>query len=419
MQPDLTELLQRIDEAIDDEDYSRAHQLAIDNWHNLQDPAVLRERVALALATSGNKRLASEVYDLVARHYANAGYPTRALAAIKQMQELNPSSTQLLDHFTTLYSVRSPFLERDLRQPEAPDPVDELTLDVEVDGEDDDIRDRAFELATEPANTAERPGSLPALPLLSLLPPKALRRLLDELQYEIHDESQPILGPDLPGDDLFWAVGSNLLVTDDDTDPMRVPTGTLLGLNNFSQPPADAAYTVFSQPGSECLRLSRQSIDELTDEFPDFPNRLATLYRHALTEGLFRRHPLFADLDDQAFDELPDRFTGLQLGDDTVLIRQNKITPGLYIVLDGSVEIVRRREDDDVSIDTLHPGSILGEIGLLDPRPAPVTAITGGSAHVLFMDRDDFVEFADDNPSLARIAADRAQQRTERIMDAL
>lgn len=420
MQTDLSELLQRIDQAIEDQNYSRALQLAVDNWHNLQDPAMLRERVALTLATSGNKRRASEVYDLVARHYANAGFPTRALAAIKQMQALNPSSTQLLDHFTTLYSVRSPFLERDLRQPRLPDPVDDLQLDVDTDGVDfDELMEQAFTLATEPDNTAERPGSLPALPLLSLLPPKALRRLLDEIEYEIHDESQPIFSPDLDGEDLFWTVGANLVVTDGDADPLRIPAGTLLGLNNFGNPEASPSYTVYSQPGSECLRLTAEAIDGLTDEFPDFPNRLSTLYRHALTEGLLESHPLFAELHDQARDQVPELLTGLQLRGDTVLIRQNKISPGLYIVLDGNVQIVRQRNSDDVTIETLKPGDILGEIGLIDPRPVPVTAITDGPAHVLFMHRDQFVEFADRHPSLARAASERAENQTSRIMNAL
>ncbi len=418
MQTDLIELLQRIDEALERDEPRRALRLILKNWNNLADPAPLREKTALTFATAGKKRQAAEIYDLVARHYANAGYPTRSLAAIKQMQNLNPSSTQLLDHFTTLYSVRSPFLERELALQDFPKPADELQLDVDDDGADDDVFSAAFDRATDAQNTAERPGSLPALPLLSLLPPKALRRLLDVIEYEIYAQTQPLVGPDVDSDALFWAVSSDLKVTDDG-DSVRVPAGTLLGLNNFGSRPAAPTHTVVCGPGSEALRLRREDIDELTDEFPDFPNRLATLYRHGLTEGVFDHHPMFDSVADDRLEQLASRLTGLRLQDPTVLVRQDKVSPGLYIILDGTVDVMRHQRGEDITIETLEPGDMVGEIGLINPRPALSTAVTSGPAHVLFYERDRFIEFADNHPSVADVAEQRARDRTNRIKDAL
>ena len=420
MQIRLLDLLNHIDEAIEEENHSRALQLILANWYNLPDAAPLRERTAMLLATVGRKREAVEVYRRVARHYANAGFPTRALAAIKQMQGLNPSSTQLLDHFTTLYSVRSPFLERGREQSNIPEPAGAPELDVSDSVEADELFSEALELATDPDGTAERPGSLPALPLLSLLPPKALRRVLDFLEYEIYAESQPVVSPDDPIEerDLFWTVSSDLIVRDDQ-EKFLIPAGTLIGVSAFRSQPKQAANTVISQKGSECLRLSREAVEALTEEFPDLPNRLATLYRHALTERLFQRHPMFADLDEEAIEEFPSSLVGLKLDSGTTLLKQGKITPGLYIILDGTAEVLRQSDRGDVSIEMLEPGDMLGEVGLVEPRPTIATAVIRDAGHVLFCPRDEFWEFAQQWPSLADFADRRAERRVEEVQAAL
>ncbi len=420
MQIRLLDLLNQIDEAIENEEQSRALQLILNNWYNLPDAAPLRERTAMVLATVGRKREAVEVYSRVARHYANAGFPTRALAAIKQMQNLNPSSTQLLDHFTTLYSVRSPFLERGLEQSNIPEPASNLETELSEDSDLDDLFEEAIERATDPDGTAERPGSLPALPLLSLLPPKALRRLLDFLEYEIYAESQPVVSPDDATEDrdLFWAVSADLYVKEEDSRVL-IPPGTLLGVSAFRSQPGAAVHTVISQKGSECLRLSRDNVEKLTEEFPDLPNRLSTLYRHALTERLFRRHPMFAELGEAAVNDLPPHLIGLKLTDGTRLLRQGKVSPGLYIILDGQAHIVHDGDDGEVELDTLKPGDMLGEVGLVDPRPTIASAITEGPGHVLFCPRDAFLEFAEEHPSVAEFADRRAQRRIDQVQNAI
>lgn len=418
VQTRLIDLLNLIDETIENEEYPRGLQLILSNWYDLPDPSPLRERTALLLATVGRKREAVEVYSLAARHYANSGFPTRALAAIKQMQNLNPSSTQLLDHFTTLYSVRSPFLERDRTQTDFPHPSGKLRLDVDSDGDVDELFEKALERATDSEGTAERPGALPALPLLSILPPKALRRLLDFLEYEIFAESQPVVNSDKNQADLLWAVSSDLLVTEDD-ETVRVPAGALLGLSAFGQNTGAPKHTVVSQKGSECLRLNHRSVEALSEEFPDFPNRLATLRRHALTEGLFVRHPMFAELEPEALERLPSRLVGLKIDPGTICVRQGKTSPGLYIILDGKVDIVRTDDDWEITLETLGPGDMMGEVGLVKPRPALATAITTGACHALFFARHDFMAFADHFPSIATYAEAKAKLRVASLEDTI
>src|SRR5690554_6001821 len=228
----LLDLLNTIDEAVEAEELARALQLILANWYNLPDPSPLRERAAVILASVGRKREAVEVYTLAARHYANAGFPTRAIAAIKQMHALNPASTELLDHFATLYSVRSPYLESGRLQASFPQPAGNLSTQTHGDPPLEELFERVLERATDPDGTAERPGSLPALPLLSVLPPDALRRVLDFVEYEIFPNAQLVFEPNQKSSDLVWTV-SNDLTVNDGGKTFRIPPGSLLGLNAF------------------------------------------------------------------------------------------------------------------------------------------------------------------------------------------
>lgn len=418
VQTRLLDLLNLIDEAIEDEDYRRALLLIEANWFNLPDPSPLRERTALVLATVGRKREAVEVYSLAARHYANSGFPTRSLAAIKQMQNLNPSSTQLLDHFTTLYSVRSPFLERGKDQADFPQPTSEILSEVSTKRELDVLFSEAVERAIDPQGTTERPEALPALPLLSLLPPKALRRLLDFLEYEIFAQPQPVIDVDEEESDLFWAVSSDLLVSNEE-EKFRIPPGSLLGLSSYGQNSLSPTHRVVSQKGSELLRLSRRGVNALAEEFPDFPNRLATLRRHALTEGIIERHPIFAGLDKEARAELPTHLVGLKLEAGTICIRQGKVSPGLYILLDGSVDVIRKDDDWEITLETLRAGAMVGEVGLVDPRPAIATTVTTKACHMLFFGRKEFTAFSEKYSSLAAYAQKRAAERLRTLDETL
>lgn len=416
----LLDLLNRIDEAIESEASDEALGLILSNWHHLQDPAPLRERTALLLATVGRKREAVEVYSIVARHYSNGGYPTRALAAMKQMQNLNPTSTQLLDHFTTLYSVRSPFLERGREITEFPQPEEEITLQISADlsREEEELFAAALELALSTEGTIDRPQSLPPLTLLSLLPPKALRRLLDLLQYEIFAEAQEVIKEGKTSGDLLWSVSADLLVTDGD-ESFRISAGALLGLSAFGHEEIPSLHTVMSQKGSECLRLPRQALQTLAEEFPDFPNRLATLRRHALTEGIFERHRIFKSLDQDKKEELAEKIIGIKLPPNSFCLRQGRVSPGLYILLDGTVDIISHDEDVEVTVETLRSGQMFGEVGLVEPCPVPASAITTSEAHLLFLSRKDSDELLASHSDIATFFQTRSAEQLRTIGETL
>jgi CRP-like cAMP-binding protein len=397
---------------------ARALRLLLSNFGKFSESGPLRERVALALASRGRKREAVQIYEMVARHYANAGYPTYALASIKQMQSLQPDSTELLDHFSSLYNIRSPHLRHDHRAPELPGPSSALDMSAKEPAVGEaDLFELAADRALQRRGLSSQPADLPPLPLLSLLPAEALRRVVELLDYEIFAEGQAVMERDEQRADLIWTVSPTLTIREPELQ--RLPSGCLLGLSGHGHDASRAEVKVFSTRGADILRLSARAMTQLSEEFADFSNRLSTLRRHALTERMMCRHELFTELTIEARAELMERFVGLHLERNERIILQNHPSPGLYIVLEGKVDIMRSDDSVEVQLATLQPGDICGEIGLVSDSPAVASAVMATQGILLFLSREEFSDAAQRHSELARYAVKIARARLEETSSSL
>ena len=334
------------------------------------------------------------------------------------MHALRPDSTQLLDHFATLYNIKSPYLDRSQRSAELPSASEELDLSGrEPQLGEDELVELAYERASEKKGLVDEPGPLPPVPLLSLLPKDALRRVIDYIEYEVFVEAQRMIKAGSKQNELVWTVTSDFTV-DQDT-AYRLPSGSLLGLNAFGQSATPSSINVFSRKSSELLRLPEAAIRELDHELGDFRNRLSTLRRHALTEGLLERHPMFTDLEDGERTELMDEFTGLRVNEDEILVAQERPSPGLFLILEGEVDIIRNDDDWEITIDTLGAGDVFGEVGVVSERPAMAGYVTSTPGHLLFVPSEDFGDLAGRFPGLAKFAVNLANRRVEDVESTL
>lgn len=403
-----------IDDAIEAGNLVKALRLILSNFSKFPDAAPLRERVAQTLARKGRKQDAIGILELVARHYANAGHPTRSLAAIKQLHSLSASTSVLEDHFSTLYAIKSPYL---LEQPvdfkEIANPTEPLDLGAkEPHMGEQELIDLAIERANQNHGLLTVPpiNGLPPVPLLSLLPFDALRRVVAHMDYELILGSQTLFKAEETSEELVWTVSANLLLRHED-DYWRLPSCALLGLNGFGTTPVPNDFTVASSRSAEILRLNADQISALDAELGDFSNRLATLRRHALSERLMASHPLFIVLEPTQRMTLMEQFVGVHVEPNVTMIHQGGSSPGLFILLDGQAEVVRNDDSWEITIATLEPGEVFGEIGLVSSKPAMAGVVTSAPSVMLFLSQQDFESCAAKYPAIAKYAAQLASER--------
>jgi CRP-like cAMP-binding protein len=416
MQPSkLSQLTTAINDALEATDHELALRILLSNFDRIEDNSPLREKVALILAERGRKREAVELYQLVTRHFANAGYPVRAIAAARQMLKLNPDTPVVLDHIATLYNIRSPFLSGDVERIQFVEPIRDFDLTgASCTLDESSLLDEALAKSLDKDTLMSQPGSLPSIALLTLLPQQALRRVLDLLEYNVFDRTQRLLEKGIRNDDLVWTVSDDLIVRSDEV-VMFIEAGSLLGLNGFGSSGRTSKVDVFARAGAEILRLSAESIRTLSKEFGDFENRLSTLRRHAMTERLLRRHPMFEGLSEIDRVRIMEMFTGIRLKAGDKLIEQDVPTPGLFVLLDGTVEVVNTENGVSTRLATLRSGNMLGEIGLVANTPATASCTMIDDGHALHLGRADFKELVARYPEVGKYARSLAESRISEV----
>lgn len=88
--------------------------------------------------------------------------------------------------------------------------------------------------------------------------------------------------------------------------------------------------------------------------------------------------------------------------DGQVIVREGEFGSEMFMILAGSVRVVKEREGLETVLATLGPGEIFGEMALVeDGKARSATAIANGDVTLLVMDRAEFLEQVRRDPKLA------------------
>ncbi len=87
--------------------------------------------------------------------------------------------------------------------------------------------------------------------------------------------------------------------------------------------------------------------------------------------------------------------------DGHVLFREGDLGDRLYIVVTGSVLILRNKDGAEAHLATLHENDFLGELALFDAETRSATAKCAGPCTFLVIERNDMEQLAHEYPAIA------------------
>jgi len=90
-------------------------------------------------------------------------------------------------------------------------------------------------------------------------------------------------------------------------------------------------------------------------------------------------------------------------------------SPGLYLILCGGCDVVRRTPTGEEPLAVLGPGDLTGELSLLTGRPAVATVRARTKLWALGMPRAVFQEVAVTHPQVLIYVNDVADRRRRRL----
>lgn len=87
--------------------------------------------------------------------------------------------------------------------------------------------------------------------------------------------------------------------------------------------------------------------------------------------------------------------------DGEVIIRQGELGDCMYVILDGKVEVLQRKDEQEYSLAVLEKGDFFGEMGLFDRDVRSATVRSLGGAILLTVDKRMFLQRIHEDASFA------------------
>ncbi len=114
-----------------------------------------------------------------------------------------------------------------------------------------------------------------------------------------------------------------------------------------------------------------------------------------------RTVPLLAELRPDGIARLAELARIVDVAQGAILMREGEEADGLFVVLEGRLEVTKRVGEDDLQVGAVGPGEVVGEMALLEqgPRTATVRAVEAG--RTLFIAREAFIGLMTTDPGIA------------------
>jgi CRP-like cAMP-binding protein len=400
--PTIADLKQRADTALFEERFVSALQLYTAMVELQPGNLDARLRVADTLLALSELQPAAVVYTALARNAALAGYPLRALVALKMLAALEPKLAVLQREIARLYARESYRVGRGARRtlPALDDVVDENVF-RNLPSEQAPLVRYAQQIAERYQTDAVfYPERLLPIPLLSLLPEREFAAALEVVSVVRVRPDTWLLQQGDTGSSFFVLARGNVEVTTDrEGETVRLAQlseGSIFGEMVLL---SDAPRTASVRAVSDCdlLEFDQSSLNVASATLQHLGPALQGFARDRLLTNVTLTSPLFRPLDARQRVDLVRRFIGIEVSAGRPIIDEGDEGLGLYVVLRGAVDVTR----GELRIAQLGPSELFGEISLL--QRAPTTASVSASdqgASLLFLHRDYFERLVSAVPEL-------------------
>lgn len=386
-----------------------------------------RLKVGLCLAALGRVEDAVTVIQLLAHTLMRRGYMLSAIGACRDALNLEPGSPRIHSTLQRIHELVYGLEGRGRARvppPSVPTVVPERDAGLLAITDTAQFLDRATKLATQDPDESDAiVGEVLAVPLFSDLSWQAFLSLVERMAYLKVPASSAIIREGERGDALFVLVQGEAVVTRQRSEGQntlaRLGAGSLFGeLALIRAKPRSASVT--AAIASELFQIDRELIDDVAGNHPAIRDDLSKFARRRLIMNLMATSKIFASLDDaQRFDVMRS-FVSRPVEPGTVIIEDGKEPSGLFLLLEGEVEVSKiDPSGDKVVLAYLKEGEVFGEIGLLEHRLTTATVSATEKSVLLYLDRQRFEDLAKNSPLLLEYLSSLSGSRREETDQAM
>ncbi|MEO1481081.1 MAG: cyclic nucleotide-binding domain-containing protein [Myxococcota bacterium] len=269
--------------------------------------------------------------------------------------------------------------------------------------------DAVIRLGTDFPSAGEAAVPLP-MPLFSELEDDAFVETVKRLRYRKVAAGTPIITEGEMGDTLLVVANGHVRIEKGGQRLAKLGPGMVIGeMALITGAPRSA--TVVAEDEVEIFELSRGDVEALAQAKPAVAEELVEYCRKRLIGNLLQTSPLFKRFDDATRYLLIEKFQRRGYQPEQALIEQGQPGQGLFVLAAGEVDIQVDKDGEKVSVATLKPGDVVGEISLLQNKPTTATVLAKGRVGALFLPRNDFQEILDAHPDIRDYLTNLSEDR--------
>lgn len=380
-----------------------------------------RLRIGDALLALGEVQRAAVVYMRLAQYAANAGYPLRALVALKILGALEPGLSPLVGQIGELYGRDSSRIGQSARR-SLPLETEELPRHSTLPAaRGEGLTARAEQLAIDYAHKdALLPDKLMPIPLLSKLDTQGLTRVFGACKLVRVRPDAAIVEQGTRGDSMFVLARGTARVVRSVADGAPAQTVAILHEGSvFGElsllTGARRSATVLATTDCDLLELSSTSLGADDDARAQLWSVISTFAHQRLLSFVMSHSTFFTVIDPTQRRDLMKHFVEVDAPKGTYVLKQGEPSPGVYVVLRGQLSVVRTEADQAVELARLDPPEMVGEMSLLAGGGATADVIAAEPSTVLFLAKSFVERLLEVLPDLREKLGDLAGRRSREI----
>jgi len=268
--------------------------------------------------------------------------------------------------------------------------------------------------------TAEAREQLSRAPLFGSLDPDSLRRLITRVQLVQLKEGEVLFRQGDPAEILYVVADGAVVPIAEEGNRKKLAvleSGSFFGeIALMTNAPRNA--TIEAIVDTLLLAIDRATMWELIKERPEVLKVMIGFLRDRLVDRLMRTNPLFLAFPARQRPAMAKLFRFLEVRSGTPLIEQGQPAQNLFALLAGTAEVIQMGIDSDKVVAELDPGSIFGEMSLLNQAPAMAAVVTNTKCWVLALSRRRLMRLIARNPDaeaiITRISNSREAENAQR-----
>jgi len=178
---------------------------------------------------------------------------------------------------------------------------------------------------------------------------------------------------------------------------------------------APRAATVVAEQPSELLELGADAFLGVAREHPHLAASLRRFYRQRLLANAMAVSPVFRPFPRGDRKVIMERFRARQVTGGETVIREGDPSDGLYVVLEGAMDVVKRKDASTVVVGQLREGDVFGEMSCLRKAPASASIVVRRGGSLLKLPRREFDDLVVSYPQILELVSELSEERSESL----